>query len=29
MKLHTYLNYSGNCAQTFRFNEKYLGGKIP
>jgi PhnB protein len=28
MKLHTYLNYGGNCEQAFRFYEKNLGGKI-
>lgn len=28
MKLHTYLNYGGNCRQAFRFYEKHLGGKI-
>ncbi len=28
MKLHTYLNYGGNCAQAFRFYEEHLGGKI-
>ena len=28
MKLHTYLNYGGNCAEAFRFYEKNLGGKI-
>lgn len=28
MKLHTYLNYGGNCAEAFRFYEKHLGGKI-
>jgi PhnB protein len=28
MKLHTYLNYCGNCEQAFRFYEKHLGGKI-
>jgi PhnB protein len=28
MKLHTYLNYGGNCAQAFRFYEKHLSGKI-
>ncbi len=28
MKLNTYLNYGGNCAQAFRFYEKHLGGKI-
>jgi PhnB protein len=26
MKLHTYLNYGGNCAQAFRFYEQHLGG---
>jgi PhnB protein len=28
MKLNTYLNYGGNCAQAFQFYEKNLGGKI-
>jgi len=28
MKLHTYLNYGGNCAEAFRFYETHLGGKI-
>jgi PhnB protein len=28
MKLHTYLNYGGNCAEAFRFYEQHLGGKI-
>ncbi len=28
MKLHTYLNFGGNCEQAFRFYEKHLGGKI-
>jgi PhnB protein len=28
MKLHTYLNYGGNCAEAFRFYQKNLGGKI-
>ena len=28
MKLNTYLNYGGNCAQAFRFYEDHLGGKI-
>jgi len=27
-KLHTYLNYGGNCAEAFQFYEKHLGGKI-
>jgi PhnB protein len=28
MKLYTYLNYSGNCREAFRFYEEHLGGKI-
>ena len=28
MKLVTYLNYGGNCAEAFRFYERHLGGKI-
>jgi PhnB protein len=28
MKLNTYLNYGGNCAEAFRFYEKNLVGKI-
>jgi PhnB protein len=28
MKLNTYLNYGGNCAEAFRFYEQNLGGKI-
>jgi PhnB protein len=28
MKLYTYLNYGGNCAEAFRFYEQNLGGKI-
>ncbi len=28
MKLHTYLNYGGNCREAFEFYEKNLGGKI-
>jgi PhnB protein len=28
MKLHTYLNYGGNCKEAFQFYEKHLGGKI-
>jgi PhnB protein len=28
MKLHTYLNYGGNCAEAFRFYEQHLDGKI-
>lgn len=28
MKLHTHLNFGGNCEQAFRFYEQHLGGKI-
>ena len=28
MKLHTFLNYGGNCEQAFKFYEEHLGGKI-
>ena len=28
MKLHTYLNYGGNCEQAFRFYEQHLGARI-
>jgi PhnB protein len=28
MRLHTYLNYGGNCEQAFRFYEQHLGGQI-
>jgi PhnB protein len=28
MKILTYLNYGGNCAEAFRFYEQHLGGKI-
>ena len=28
MKLTTYLNYGGNCAEAFRFYEQHLGAKI-
>ena len=28
MKLYTYLNYGGNCAEAFKFYEEHLGGKI-
>jgi PhnB protein len=28
MKMHTYLNYDGNCAEALNFYEKHLGGKI-
>jgi PhnB protein len=28
MRLNTYLNYGGNCAEAFHFYEEHLGGKI-
>jgi PhnB protein len=28
MRLNTYLNYGGNCADAFKFYEEHLGGKI-
>jgi PhnB protein len=28
MKLTTYVNFSGTCAEAFRYYEKQLGGKI-
>lgn len=28
MKVDTYLNYGGNCAEAFRFYEQHLGAKI-
>ena len=28
MKMNTYLNFGGNCAEAFRFYEKHLGGTI-
>jgi PhnB protein len=28
MKMLTYVNFSGKCAEAFRFYEKHLGGKI-
>jgi PhnB protein len=28
MKLHTYLNYGGNCRQAFEFYAEHLGAKI-
>jgi PhnB protein len=28
MKLNTYVNFQGKCAEAFRFYEKHLGGKI-
>jgi PhnB protein len=28
MKMYTYVNFSGRCAEAFRFYEQHLGGKI-
>jgi PhnB protein len=28
MRLYTYLNFGGDCAEAFRFYEQHLGGKI-
>ena len=28
MKLHTYVNFAGRCAEAFRFYETHLGAKI-
>lgn len=28
MKLTTYVNFAGNCAEAFRFYEEHLGGKV-
>ncbi len=28
MRLHTFLNYGGNCTEAFRFYEQHLGGRI-
>ena len=28
MKMYTYLNFGGNCAEAFRFYEQHLGGKV-
>jgi len=28
MKMHTYVNFAGTCAEAFRFYEKHLGGTI-
>jgi PhnB protein len=28
VRLNTYLNYGGNCAEAFRFYEEHLGAKI-
>jgi PhnB protein len=28
MKVNTYVNFAGKCAEAFRFYEKHLGGKV-
>jgi PhnB protein len=28
MKMNTYVNFAGNCAEAFRFYEQHLGGTI-
>ncbi len=28
MKMHTYVNFPGTCAEAFRYYEKQLGGKL-
>lgn len=28
MKMHTYVNFGGQCAQAFRFYEKQLAGRV-
>ncbi len=28
MKMHTYLNFDGDCAEALKFYEQHLGGKI-
>jgi PhnB protein len=28
MKMHTYVNFPGNCKEALQFYEKHLGGKI-
>jgi len=28
MKMHTYVNFAGKCAEAFRYYEKHLGAKI-
>ena len=28
MKMYTYVNFAGNCAEAFRFYERHLGAKI-
>jgi len=28
MKMHTYVNFAGSCAEAFHFYEKHLGAKV-
>lgn len=28
MRLHTYVNFAGRCAEAFRYYEQHLGGRI-
>ena len=28
MKLNTYVNFSGKCAEAFRYYQKHLGAKV-
>jgi PhnB protein len=28
MKLNTYVNFGGNCAEAFRYYDQHLGGKV-
>jgi uncharacterized glyoxalase superfamily protein PhnB len=28
MKMNTYVNFSGSCAEAFRYYEKHLGAKV-
>ncbi len=28
MKVNTYVNFSGSCAEAFRYYEKHLGAKV-
>src|SRR5262245_30045350 len=28
MKMNTYVNFAGTCAEAFRFYEQHLGGKV-
>lgn len=28
MKMHTYVNFAGRCAEAFRYYEQHLGGRV-